>query len=104
ALIESARVRSDEPDVAQRDALRSEERVSDRKHRLGDDRERILVQQVMSLGDRSGKRALDRQYPLCADRARDGFGDTSKAAHRDALVGWKHGCSGSIRVRALGAW
>ena len=52
----------------------------------------------MSLRHRSGKRALDRQYPVCGDRARDRFGNPSKAAHWLALGIRKHRCRSGIRM------
>jgi hypothetical protein len=104
ALVERARVRPDEADLGQRDVSGSDERVSDRENRLGDDRERALVQKVMGLRHRSGERALDRQHPVRGNCVRNGFGDASKAARRHALGGREHHCRGGIRVRALGPW
>ena len=75
-------------DVAERD-----EAVADAERRLGDDRERVLVEQVVRLGDRAGERALDRQHAEVDLAARGRLGDGEEARQRPEL--------GAVREQAL---
>ena len=71
ALVERHRVRADLADVGERDRRRPDEAVVDRQDRLGDDRERRVVQQVVRLVDGPDERALDREHAVrCTARPR----------------------------------
>ncbi len=76
ALVERDRVRVDDPDLLERRPGPADELVVDRQHRLADDRERRVVEQVVRLRDRTGERALDREHAVLdlarGDRLRDG--------------------------------
>ena len=64
ALLERDRVRLDDADVLERERLARDEVVPDRDRRLGDDRDRRLVEQVVRLVHGPGERALDRQHAV----------------------------------------
>jgi len=74
--------------------------VSDRQHGLGDDRERMLVQQIVRLGDRARKRALDRQHAVPGVRVCDGVRDRPEAAEGDELGQRVQRGGGGAGVRA----
>lgn len=61
ALVERDRMRADLAHLLERNLRRADKRVADREDRLGDDRERAVVEQVVRLVHRPHERALDRQ-------------------------------------------
>ena len=54
-------MRPDDADLLERDRFGRGEAMPDRQHRLADDRERPVVEQVVRLGNRARERALDRE-------------------------------------------
>ena len=60
ALLERDGVGANDADLALRERPAGDEMVADRNGRLGDDRERRVVEQVVRLGDGPGQRVLDR--------------------------------------------
>jgi hypothetical protein len=71
ALVERGRMRADDADLPVLERLAGDEVVADRDGRLGDDRERRLVQQVVRLRDRADQGVLDREHTV-GDLSRDG--------------------------------
>ena len=86
-------MRADGRDLVEGSVLDPDEAMADAERGLGDDRQRVLVQQVVRLVDRAGERALDRQDAE-VDLPLDGrFGDGEEARQR--LEG------GSLREESL---
>ena len=70
-----------------------DEAVPDAQCRLGHDRERVLVEQVVRLGDRAGERALDRQHAEVDLAARRRLDDREEARQRPQV--------GAVREQSL---
>jgi len=93
----------DLPDVFDPRARDPDEAVADRQDRLGDDRERRVVEQVMCLVDRTGERALDRHDAVRAVAADDGLDDLAEVLVRDEARGGKEPVARGCGVCALAA-
>ena len=74
---------------------RADEAVADREDRLGDDRERRLVQQVVRLGDGPDERALDREHAVRHAPADDRVDDVARTS-----AGRRAGPPGKSRSQA----
>jgi hypothetical protein len=96
-------VRADLADVLERDRGRPDERVVDREDRLGDDRERRVVEQVVCLVHGSGERALDRQHAVRRAPRAHRLDDVDERRLRDETRGGEQAVTGGGAVGALTA-
>ena len=71
--------------------------------RLGHDRERRFVEEVVGLGDRPDERALDRQHAVGDAPRRDGLDDVRERRERDEASGREEPVAGGGGVCAFAA-
>ena len=94
-------MRTDLAHVLERHGRRADEAVPDREDRLGDDRERRVVEQVVGLVHRPDERALDREDAVRAGARGDRVDDALERRLRDEPGGGEEAVARSGAVRAL---
>ena len=96
-------MRVDLAHVRERDLRRADEAVVDRQNRLGHDRERRLVEQVVRLGDRPDERALDREDAVRHASRGDRVDDVRERGSGDQAGRREEPVAGSCRMSAFAA-
>ena len=92
-------MRAHDPYVCERERLARHEEVFDGNRRLPDDRERVLPEQIVCLGDRPCERALDRQHAESGLAVQHRPHDVDERPQCDELAAGKEllGACGAVR-------
>ena len=103
ALVERDGMRADLAHVVERDRGGPDEAMADREDRLGDDRERGVVQEVVRLVHGPDERALDREHAVRAGAGGDRLDDVLERRLGDEAGGGEQPVAGRGAVGAFAA-